>query len=114
MNVSFLSTLMNGVEAKSASLFRFLYAQDDVVGVGDNDDDDDDDDDGNNNIGNYVLFDDLWEMDDIAGLVADRPIVVPTQLPPPPEMQEEEDNVSSQKSTQEHMVDKVPCASTEE
>ena len=116
-NVSFLSTLMRDVKAKSASLFRFLYAEDydDVLDIRDNDDDD-----GNNNmlIGNYVLFDDLWEMEDIAGLVADRcPATYcggSCSTPPSSlETQEQENKASSQESTGEHMVDKVPCAGTE-
>ena len=75
-NVSFLSSLLTDARAKSASLFRFLYLdKDDVL-----ESDDDDDDVGNNN--HYV---DLWEMEDVAPLVADLPTVQqPLPRPPPP------------------------------
>ncbi|KAI2500953.1 hypothetical protein MHU86_13498 [Fragilaria crotonensis] len=111
-NASFLSSLMTDVRAKSASLFRFLYdveEEDHDVLLAD----DDNFDDGTAHH-NYVLFDDLWEMEDIASLVVDR-VPMLARIPPLPsdKTQEEEDKVSSKESAGEHMVDKVPRARTQ-
>ena len=77
-NASFLSTLMTDVGAiRSASLFRFLYDEDNVLEISD-----DDHDNGKNN--NDVLCDCLWEMEDVATphVLADLPMIhIP--LPPP-------------------------------
>ena len=79
MNASFLSMLMTDVGAKSASLFRFLYDEDNALKIVD-----DDDDDGKNS--NNILFDNLWDMEDFSAplVLADLPIVhVPFPLQNP-------------------------------
>jgi hypothetical protein len=68
---SFLMTLMIDIRAKSASLFRFLYDDNDVLELAAADDDDD------------GMRNDLWEIEDVAPLVADLPLVHIIPLPPP-------------------------------
>jgi hypothetical protein len=79
-NASFLSTLMTDVGARrSASLFRFLYDEDNVLEISD-----DDHDNGKNN--NDVLCDCLWEMEDVATphVLADLPMIhIPLPLQNP-------------------------------
>jgi hypothetical protein len=80
-NASFLSTLMTDVGARrrSASLFRFLYDEDNVLEISD-----DDHDNGKNN--NDVLCDCLWEMEDVATphVLADLPMIHIPLAPPKP------------------------------
>jgi hypothetical protein len=98
-NASFLLTLMTDVGARrSASLFRFLYDEDNVLEISD-----DDHDDGKNN--SDVLCDYLWEMEVVATphVLADLPITFHS----PYKTREEEYKVSSNESTGELMVDYV-------
>ena len=67
-DASLLSTLMTGIRAKSASLIRFLYDKADDVFEADNVEDDD----CFNNIKNYVLFDDIVDIEGDAPPLADE------------------------------------------
>jgi hypothetical protein len=75
---SFLSTLLNDVRAKSATLLRFLYDKDDDALQVDDDDDDDDHQKNNKN----VLFDALIEMEEAASV--EIPHVEPMTFHAPP------------------------------